>query len=154
MEAQLSIDYLKQSLTAPRKIIQTTTPYEQRDELSEVETTFIPLTFNLQYNIPLSQKITTIVGSGFGLGFLNEKVTPINPDYSHSYDTFDSYAGLSTAAWTGFKYTITSNFQLLSKLIYRYSKMKSEINLQPHGFIDSIREINGFLMNIGIEYSF
>lgn len=154
LEAQFSIDYHRQNSEYPRKIIQTRSPYERRKEMSDITATLIPISLNIQYNHPLTARISPIIGGGIGMSFLDESVTPKDSQYQEGYGTFRSYSGLNSIIWTGFKYHYNLNINLLSKVYYRYSDLSGSLDLRPHGHIDEKQDISGLGLNIGVEYSF
>ncbi len=153
-EAQISFDFHYQNSTIMRKIVQIESPYERRDELSDVEATFIPLSLNLQYNMPLTPRITPIFGAGLGVSFLMEEVTPKDKEYEEGFDTFSSYNGFNAVGWTGLKYELNPRINLLSQLLYRYNDLKGTTDLKTFGHIENRQDISGLGMNLGLEYNF
>jgi|GEM_PF-5352923 len=154
-ELQLSFDYHRQSMTASRKIINPSNPHTALPKVpSEVTLTYIPVSLNLQYNVALDSRIKPILGGGIGLGFLNEDISILDPDYINNYRVFESYSGLNTIVWTGLKYDLNSRIDILSQIMYRYSRMSETIDLNPHGHLKEVETINGLGANLGFEYRF
>ena len=154
IEVQLSMDYYRQSNVTHRKHIQTDTPYERLDILSDVESTFIPLSLNLQYNMALTERFIPVFGGGLGVGFLRESVEATDPAFERDYASIDSYQGFNSLVWTGFKYRLNPNLNLLSKVLYRYSELTGSYDLEPFGFVENRQDMSGIGFNLGIEYRF
>jgi hypothetical protein len=154
IEAQLSIDYHQQNSLLTRKLIQTATPYESSNELSDVKLNIIPISFNVQHNFSLTPRIIPIIGAGLGMSFLREEVTPLNIELEDEFESFEDYSGLNALIWTGFKYDLSPKLNFLSKVFYRHNELKSTIALKTFGHIENKQNVSGMGANLGIEYSF